>query len=360
MGSRRVLVTGGAGFIGSHLTDLLLARGDRVTVVDNLSTGRRHNLPLSHPGLRFIEGDLGAVLGAFGVNERFDEIYHLAAAVGVKLIVEQPIRSIETNVDLTAALLRFALSHGPESSGAASRNGSPGDASAPVGAATLIASSSEVYGKSEKTPFSEEDDVTYGPTTRSRWSYAASKAIDEYLALAYHQQHRLPVVVARFFNTVGPRQVGSYGMVLPNFVAAALRNQAIPIHGDGQQSRCFCDVRDVVEALPRLIAPSACHGRVFNVGSDQPITIQSLAELVIRTLGSRSGTARIPYDQAYTAGFEDLRQRQPDLARVRAAIGFSPSRALEQTIRDLAASMTEAPTLVESGRRLDAPKEASR
>lgn len=326
-----MLVTGGAGFIGSHLVDLLLWRGDDVTVVDNLSTGRRSNLPTSHERLRFIEGDLGAVLGAFGSNERFDQIYHLAAAVGVKLIVEQPIRSIETNVDLTAALLRFAAAHGKDAGGSL----------APMrGAATLIASSSEVYGKSEKSPFSEEDDVVYGPTTRSRWSYAASKAIDEYLALAYYEQHSLPAVVARFFNTVGPRQVGSYGMVLPNFVAAALRNEDIPIYGDGLQSRCFCDVRDVVEALPRLLETPACRGRVFNLGSDESLSIEELADLVIRTLGSKSGKRRIPYDKAYASGFEDLRKRQPDLTRVRSAIGFAPRRTLVQTIRDLAAVIT--------------------
>jgi UDP-glucose 4-epimerase len=322
-----VLVTGGAGFIGSHLVDLLLARGDDVTVVDNLSTGLRSNLPPAHERLRFIEGDLGAVLAAFGASERFDQIYHLAAAVGVKLIVEQPIRSIETNVDLTAALLRFAVNHG--------RSASP---------ATLIASSSEVYGKSDKSPFSEDDDVVYGPTTKSRWSYAASKAIDEYLALAYHEQHHLPVVVTRFFNTVGPRQVGSYGMVLPNFVAAALRNEDLPIHGDGRQSRCFCDVRDVVAALPRILEAPGCFGRVLNLGSDRVITIDELADLVISTLKSKSGKRYISYDAAYTSGFEDLRKRQPDLSRIRAAIGFEPRRSLVETIHDLARGLSgEAP-----------------
>jgi UDP-glucose 4-epimerase len=330
-GPGRVLVTGGAGFIGSHLVDLLLARGDHVTVIDNLSTGRRENLPGSgapgaHPRLSFIPADLGQALARFDRAEHFRQIYHLAAAVGVRLIVEQPIRSIETNVDLTAAVLRFAMAHGPDGG------------RAPV----LIASSSEVYGKADKSPFSEDDDVVYGPTTRSRWSYAASKAIDEYLALAYHQQHGLPAVVARFFNTVGPRQVGAYGMVLPNFVGAALKGEDLPIHGDGRQSRCFCDVRDVVEVLPRLLEAAACHGRVFNVGSDRVITIEQLADAVISTLASRSGKKHISYDTAYTAGFEDLRQRQPDLSRIRAAVGFSPVRPLEQTIRDIAASIPGA------------------
>ena len=319
----RALVTGGAGFIGSHLTDLLLASGAAVTVVDDLSTGRRENLPTAHPRLRFIEADLSHALGAFGPGERFDEVYHLAAAVGVRLVVDDPVRCIETNVHGTADLLRFAVAHGPD--------GGP--------APTLIASRSEGYGKAEKSPFSEDDDVVYGATTR-RWSYACSKAIDEYLALAYHAKRGMPVVVARFFNTVGPRQVGSYGMVLPNFVAAALAGEDLPVHGDGRQTRCFCDVRDVAAALPRLLREPACAGRVFNVGSERSISIGDLADVVIATTGSRSGKRLIPYDQAYSSGFEDLRRREPDLRRIRAAIGFSPSVSLEQTIRDIAAAMT--------------------
>jgi len=311
--ANRALVTGGAGFIGSHLTDLLLAGGRLVTVVDNLSTGRRENLPSGgHQRLRFIENDLSAALAAFGPQDHFDEIYHLAAAVGVKLVVDDPIRCIETNIDETSRLLRFARDHGP--------GGKP--------APTLIASSSEVYGKSQKRPFGEDDDVVYGPTTRSRWSYAASKAIDEYLALAYHAKHGLPAVVARFFNTVGPRQVGSYGMVLPNFVAAAVEGRDLPIHGDGRQARCFCDVRDVVEVLPRLLHAPACHGRVFNIGSDRSMTIEQLADAVIAQTGSRSGKRFVSYEAAYARGFE--------------AIGFSPKRPLEETIRDIALSMNGA------------------
>ena len=248
----------------------------------------------------------------------------------MRLVVDDPIRCIETNVHGTADLLRYALTHGP---GGASGNGGP--------APTLIASSSEVYGKSERSPFSEDDDVVYGPTVRSRWSYACSKATDEYLALAYHEKLGMPAVVARFFNTVGPRQVGAYGMVLPNLVGAALGGGDLPVHGDGKQTRCFCDVRDVVEALPRLLRTPACHGRVFNVGSDRSISIGQLADLVIKTLGSASTTCLIPYDQAYAAGFEDLRRREPDLRRVREAIGFRPQFSLEQTIRDLAASMRD-------------------
>lgn len=318
-----MLVTGGAGFIGSHLADALLARGDRVTVVDNLSTGRRENLPPSHEGLRLIEADLSDALQALGRGERFDQIYHLAAAVGVKLVMADQIRSIETNVEQTAALLRFAVARSPEGGGVP----------------TLIASSSEVYGKSSKCPFSEDDDAVYGPTTIGRWSYACSKAIDEYLGLAYARQHRLPVVVARFFNTVGPRQVGDYGMVLPRFVKAALQGEPLTIFGDGTQTRCFCDVRDVIEVLPRMLENPAAHGRVFNVGSDRPISIADLASLVVRTLRSPSSTRLIPFGEAYPPGFEDLRQRQPDLSRVRATVGFLPRRALEQTIEDIASAL---------------------
>lgn len=328
----RTLVTGGAGFIGSHLVDLLLDRGDAVTIIDNLSTGRRANVPATHQKLRFIEADLGQALGALGPGEQFDEVYHLAAAVGVRLVVDEPIRCIEANIDETARLLRFVVDHGPG-------NGP---------ARTLVASSSEVYGKAERSPFSEDDDVVYGPTTRSRWSYACSKAIDEYLALAYHQKHGLPVVVARFFNTVGPRQIGSYGMVLPNFVGSALRNEPLHVYGDGAQSRCFCDVRDVVRALPRLLGSPACHGRVFNVGADRSITIAELARTVIKTLGSTSDIVRVPYDRAYSAGFEDLRRREPDLRRIREAVGFEVSVPLERTILDLADWMRSSGSIADT------------
>lgn len=327
--NRRALVTGGAGFIGSHLVDLLLARGDRVTVVDDLSTGRAVNLPADHPRLRVVRSTLSAALqgdggtgrGVLGGPEGYDEVYHLAAAVGVKRVIDEPILSIDTNVEETSALLRW-LARG-------SRPGTP----------VLIASSSEVYGKSERVPFREDDDVVYGPTTKGRWAYACTKAIDEYLALAYHQRHAVGAVVARFFNTVGPRQVGDYGMVLPRFVRAALRGEALIVHGDGAQTRCFCDVRDVVSVLPRLLASQPCHGRVFNVGSDRSITIADLARLVVRVLRSGSEVRFVPYDQAYPGAFEDLRRREPDLSRVRSAVGWNAAIPLEQTILDLAASM---------------------
>jgi UDP-glucose 4-epimerase len=324
---RRTLVTGGAGFIGSHLVGMLLDRGDAVTVIDNLSTGRRANLPEAHERLRFIEADLGHALGAFGKGEVFDEIYHLAAAVGVQLVMREPIRSIETNIEETAALLRFAGAHSPDGAGGAPRRSTP----------TLIASSSEVYGKSPKNPFSEEDDGVYGPTTIGRWSYACSKAIDEYLGLAHHRQHGLPTVIVRLFNTVGPRQVGDYGMVVPRFVGAALKGEPLPVYGDGAQERCFCDVRDVAAVLPRLLATPACFGRVFNVGSDRPISIRALADQVLRITGSSSSVKFMPYSEVFPPGFEDLQKRQPDLTRIRAVVDFQPRIPLEQTIRDVAA-----------------------
>lgn len=331
---RRTLVSGGAGFIGSHLVERLLARGDLVTVVDNLSTGARANLPgwranlaqSSVPGLRFIEADLREALAVLGKGEVFDEIYHLAAAVGVKLVVEDPARAIEVNVEQTAALLRFAQHRSPSGQGVP----------------TLIASSSEVYGKSSKDPFHEDDDTAYGPTTVPRWSYACSKAIDEYLALAYHKDRGVPTVVCRFFNTIGPRQVGDYGMVVPRFVQAALAGRDLIVHGDGAQSRCFCDVRDVADVLPRLLADPECRGRVFNVGSDRSISVLALAELVIRELGSSSRTRLVPYREVFGPGFEDLRQRRPDLARIRSAVGFEPAIGLGQTVRDVAAWVRDA------------------
>lgn len=238
--------------------------------------------------------------------------------MGVRLVVEKPIHTIETNIVETSAVLRFAASR-----------------SLPI----LVASTSEVYGKGVRVPMREDDDVIYGSTSYSRWCYACSKAIDEYLALAYHREHGLPAVIARFFNTVGPRQIGDYGMVLPRFVRAALDGADLEVHGDGRQSRCFCDVRDVVGALPRLLAEPACRGRVFNIGREEQISILELARLVIATLRSPSGIRMVPYEQAFAAGFDDLAVRQPDLTRVREAIGFAPSIPLEQTIRDLASSM---------------------
>jgi len=314
-------VTGGAGFIGSHLVDHLVGAGSRVVVVDDLSTGRRRNLEASIGSVSFIAAPVARALAGELAGERFDAIFHLAAAVGVRRVVERPIESIETNVGDVGAVFRYAMEAGP-TPGAAAR--------------VLFTSSSEVYGKSTHSPFTETDDCLYGPTTARRWSYAAGKALGEHLALAHAELHGLPVVVARLFNTVGPRQVGEYGMVLPRFVADALAPRPLSVHGDGAQSRCFCDVRDVAPALVSLCQSSDCAGKVFNVGSDQPITIMDLAREVIETLGSEAGISLIPYDEAFGPGFEDLRQRRPDLTRVREAIGFAPSIPLRRTILDVA------------------------
>jgi UDP-glucose 4-epimerase len=317
---RRVLITGGAGFIGSHLSELLLDRGDSITVIDNFSTGRRANpgLVRSVPGrrdrYRVIEGEVSDIMPTLSASD-YDCVYHLAAAVGVRLVVERPIHTIETNIHETSVVLRFAA-----------------ERALPI----LIASTSEVYGKGVRVPMREDDDVVYGSTSFSRWCYACSKAIDEYLALAYHREQGLPAVIVRFFNTVGPRQIGDYGMVLPRFVRAALDGRDLEVHGDGRQSRCFCDVRDVVQALPRLLESPSCAGGVFNVGRDESISMIDLAHLVVRTLGSSSGIRMVPYAQAFAAGFDDLAVRQPDLTRIRTAVGFAPAITLEQTIRDLA------------------------
>ena len=317
--SQRVcLVTGGAGFIGSHLVEHLAARGDRVVVVDDLSTGRRSNLAaVDEARMRFIEGTVSEALPGLDPSE-FDEIYHLAAAVGVRLVIRQPIGTIETNVLQTSAALEFAAA-----------------GSTPI----LVASTSEVYGKSAQLPFAEDDDVVYGPPTQPRWAYACSKAIDEFLALAYHKERDLRVVVVRFFNIVGPRQVGRYGMVLPRFVAAALAGKPLEVHGDGRQTRSFCDVRDIVGVVAALLA-----GGVYNVGSDEPVEIGALAQLVRDTLGSRSQVTRVPYEQAFGPGFDDLRHRQPDLTRLRRVTGFSPRFPLAQTIRDLADELSRQPS----------------
>jgi UDP-glucose 4-epimerase len=313
-------MTGGGGFIGSHLSELLLDRGDTVTVVDDFSTGRRGNLatvrsvPSRIDRYRVIEGTVSTVLPSLSPLD-FDCVYHLAAAVGVRMVVERPIHTIETNVHEASAVLRFCA-----------------ERTLPV----LIASTSEVYGKGVRVPMREDDDVVYGSTAFSRWCYACSKAIDEYLALAYHRDFGLPAVIARFFNTVGPRQIGEYGMVLPRFVQAALDGRALEVHGDGRQSRCFCDVRDVVKVLPKLVETEACRGRVFNVGREEPISIRELADLVNATLGGAGGVRMVPYAEAFSAGFDDLLVRQPDLSRIREAVGFAPAIPLAQTIRDLA------------------------
>lgn len=320
------MVTGGAGFIGSHLAAQLASQGVDVAVVDDLSTGSVLNIEAARSAARaaatgaigrieLLEGTVGQRLPAIDPST-VGSVYHLAAAVGVRLVVEDTVRTIETNVRETSAALDFARI-----------------AAVPI----LVASTSEVYGKSDRLPFSEDDDVTYGPTTCARWSYALSKAIDESLAIAYHRQHGLRAVIVRFFNTVGPRQTGRYGMVLPRMVERARAGQPVEVHGDGEQSRTFCDVRDVVRMLPRLLARPTAAGRVFNVGRDERITMNRLAQLVIEVTGSESAVMHRPYAEVYGPGFEDLRVRQPDLRRIRAEVAWSPEIPLERTVADIAA-----------------------
>ncbi len=315
---RRVLITGGAGFIGSHLVDTLLELGDDITIIDNLSTGRLENLSHCIDRVRFIQASVSEGLPQLDY-EQFDEIYHLAAAVGVELVLADPVGSIHTNVNETFETLQFALTHGR--------------------ARVLLASSSEVYGKPGTSVFSEDDDLLLGSTEMTRWSYAHAKALDEHLAIGYANQHDLNTVCCRFFNTVGPRQIGRYGMVLPRFVQAAHQGSTLRVFGDGSQTRCFCDGRDVAKALPKLMRSSHRAHHVYNLGSDRPISIRELAELVLTTLDSNANLELVPYARAYPSGFEDLRHRKPDLDRIHSAIDFSPAYTLEQTILDLHATM---------------------
>ena len=310
-----ILVTGGAGFIGSHLVErLLLDDGHSVVVIDDFSTGSRDNLRAlaAHPKLRVIESKISACAELPELAGRAAAIYHLAAAVGVELVVKSPIRTLETNLHETEVLLKAAAGH-----------------RAPV----LLASTSEVYGKSEKPLFSEEDDLLIGSPDKSRWGYACSKLMDEFLALAYAREQSLPVVIARLFNTVGPRQTGQYGMVLPRFISAALRGEPLLVYGDGLQSRCFCFVKDTVEALVRLQNCSAARGQVFNIGSTEEISILDLAKLIVVTLNSKSAISLVPYDKAYEPGFEDMRRRKPRIDKLAAAVNFRPATNLRDIIR---------------------------
>lgn len=314
----KVFITGGAGFIGSHLATRFLDRGDRVLLLDDLSTGSMDNL--AHlAGRDGFEYRIGSALDVPLVTEcldRCDATVHLAAAVGVRLIVERPVHTIETNIRATEVVLA-----------AAAKKQKP----------VLLASTSEVYGKSAKIPFAEEDDLQLGPTTHSRWAYACSKALDEWLGLAYYREKKVPVTVVRFFNTVGPRQTGRYGMVLPNFAAQALTGEPITVYGDGSQSRCFGHVQDAVEALLRLLATPASVGEVFNVGSDEEVTILRLAEMVRDAAGSRSEIRLVPYAEAYAEGFEDMQRRVPDLAKLERTIAFRPRTPLATIITDVVA-----------------------
>ncbi len=313
-----VLVTGGAGFIGSHLVERLLADGKSVVVIDDLSTGSLENLSgvKAHPQLRVIQSRISSCAELPGLVAGAESVFHLAAAVGVELVVQSPIHVIEANLRETEVLLQAAAK-----------------ARTPV----LITSTSEVYGKSQKAAFSEDDDLLIGPPTQSRWSYACSKLMDEFLALAYAKEKELPVVIARLFNTVGPRQTGRYGMVLPRFIAAARRGEPLRVYGDGEQTRCFCFVNDTVEALVRLQGCLAARGGIFNIGGTEEVSIRELAERVIHALGSESRVELVPYDQAYSPGFDDMRRRRPVVDKLERLTGFRPATALQRIIELTAA-----------------------
>ena len=312
----RHLITGGSGFIGSHLAELLLKRGDEVWILDDLSTGAIRNLDFlrSHPNLHvqvdtvFNQPLLGELV------DRTDQIFHLAAAVGVRLIVERPVHTLETNIKGTENVLACAVKKGRK---------------------VLVTSTSEVYGKSVKVPFSETDDLVFGASTTARWGYACSKAVDEFLALSYHHEKGLPAVVVRLFNMVGPRQTGRYGMVLPRFVQQALSGEPITVYGDGQQTRSFAHVSDVVGALVRLMEDPRAVGRVFNVGSDEEVTIEDVARRVAKRVGDAVPIRKIPYKEAFAEGFEDTLRRRPDLTRLRELIGYKTTRNLDQIIDEL-------------------------
>lgn len=310
----KVLVTGGAGFIGSHLVERLVAAGKTVTVLDDCSTGRVENLVAlrGNPRLRVMIARVSECNDLDSMVAGAEAVFHLAAAVGVELVVKRPLHTLHTNLRETDALFEVAAKH-----------------KTPV----LMTSSSEVYGRSAKDVFSEQDDLLIGPPQQTRWGYACSKLADEFLAMAYAQERGLPVVVTRLFNIVGPRQTGQYGMVLPRFIAAAKAGQPLRVYGDGQQTRCFCHVSEAVECLLRLMQTPSARGQVFNVGGDEEVSILELATRVIRVLNSKSAIEFIPYNEAYTSGFEDMRRRRPQLDKLGQGIGFRPTLALDDIIR---------------------------
>ncbi len=315
----RVLITGGAGFVGSHLAEALLARGDDVSVLDDLSTGSIENIAhlKSHPKFRYTIDSVTNEPLVAEMIDGCDTVVHLAAAVGVKLIVEQPVRTIETNVHGTEVVLKIANKKKK---------------------LVLIASTSEVYGKSAIVPFKEDADLVLGPTSKHRWAYACSKMIDEFLALAYWKERKLPVIIVRLFNTVGPRQTGQYGMVVPTFVQQALAGKPITVFGDGTQSRSFTYVGDVVRAVIALINEPRAVGEVFNIGNGREISIADLALLIKKMTGSQSPIVTIPYDQAYEEGFEDMPRRVPDISKIRALVGYEPTVELDEILTRVIAS----------------------
>lgn len=310
------LVTGGAGFIGSHLSERLLELGHEVTILDDLSTGRRENLALleNNPRVTIRTGSITDSVLLAEVMANADVIYHMAAAVGVKLVADDPVRTIQTNIYPTEELLRLAVQRHQR---------------------VFIASTSEVYGKNPKERWTEEEDLVFGPTSRPRWAYGCSKAIDEFLALAYHRKFGLPVVLGRFFNVVGPRQVGHYGMVIPRFVDAALKGVPLVVYDDGQQVRCFGHVREVVDAVIDLVETPAAHGHVYNIGSDYPVTIRELAEEIIRRVNPSGTIEYLPYREAYGDDFEDVRRRVPDLSRLNKMLGRKPNMPLGAILDDI-------------------------
>jgi len=310
------LITGGAGFIGSHLAEAFLGQGHKVLVIDDLSTGCLENIEhlRSNPLFHFARADIVDATVMDRLASGADILVHLAAAVGVKLIVEHPVHTIETNVMGTEAVLRTALRYGSR---------------------VLLASSSEVYGKGNGIPFGEDDDIVLGPTSRSRWSYAAGKMVDEFLGLAYRSEFGLAVIPFRLFNTVGPRQTGRYGMVLPTFVRQALRNEPITVYGDGSQTRCFCHVSDVVTAIIGLARHPDVPAQVFNIGSTEEVAIGELAARVKRISGSNSPIVFVPYDRAYSPGFEDMSRRVPDISRIGALLGWQPTMGLDHIIESV-------------------------
>lgn len=318
----KILITGGAGFVGSHLADKLHGEGHEITIIDDLSTGRYSNVEHLEGQERFrliIDTVLNAKLMEELVRDA-DRVFHLASAVGVRLIMERPVQTIETIFRGTDVVLGFCSRYRKR---------------------VLIPSTSEVYGKSSQVPFREDNDIIKGSTSKHRWAYACAKELDEFLALAHWKESRLPVAVVRLFNTVGPRQTGQYGMVVPNFVKSAVRNEPLTVHGDGNQSRCFGHVSDVVEALSKVLETPECFGQVMNIGNDEEVTIKQLAEKAIEMTGSKSEIRYIPYEEAYGEGFEDMQRRVPCLEKAKKLIGYQPTRTLDEIINDVAEQFRE-------------------